>query len=122
MRKKFIIAYAPILQEDVDNPSKYHSIMTLEFLDDNVISNTSNQMKGRYELTEDALMVQFETETENLKVYFGDFKASEIDFSAYSALVSDLEFEIKDEDQVSHLKSLAYVLSDKKPLEFLEKE
>jgi len=62
--KTFNIAYAPILQEDVDNPSKYHSIMTLEFLDDNVISNTSNQMKGRYELTEDALMVQFETETE----------------------------------------------------------
>lgn len=29
----FNVAYMPVLQEDLDNPNKYSSIMTLEFLE-----------------------------------------------------------------------------------------
>lgn len=47
-----------MLQEDLD--SKYDSIMTLEYLDGNVVTNTIADGEGTYELKDDELVLHFE--------------------------------------------------------------
>ncbi|MEK5038340.1 hypothetical protein [Sporosarcina sp. FSL K6-3457] len=119
--KTLNVAYTPVLQEDVDNPNKYDSIKTLKFSDDNVVSIGMEDTKGTYELNGDILVVNIENENEKLKVKYIDFKESEKDFSAYSALIDDIEFHSEDSNKVMHLKGIANKHSKNMPVEFIGK-
>ncbi|MFC0301019.1 hypothetical protein ACFFIS_09310 [Virgibacillus soli] len=117
--KTFKIAYKPVLEEDMDNPSRYTSIMTLKFSKGNIVHDTNDDIEGTYELNEDILVVNLDNKSEKLKISFIDFKESEKDFSAYSALISNPELQSPDSGQVSKLTGLAYNLTENMPLEFI---
>ncbi|WP_152656018.1 hypothetical protein [Oceanobacillus sp. CFH 90083] len=117
--KTLKVAYTPILQEDMDNLDKYPSVVTLEFSEGNVASNTI-AVEGIYELNDDELVVNFENENEELKITFSDFKESGKDFSMYAAVISSRELQMEDPGQVSHFEGLAYNLSENMPVEFIE--
>lgn len=117
--KTFDVAYTPVLQEDMDNPDKYPSVVTAQFSNDNVV--TMNDTEGTYELNEDILVVNFENENEKLEITFNDFKESEKDFSMYSTIISDRELQKEDSSQLSHFEVLADNLSENMPIEFIEK-
>src|SRR5690625_4601053 len=118
--KTFKVAYTPVLQEDIDDPSNYKPIMILDFSDDNVVTNTMDDEEGTYELNEDMLIIKFETKNEKLKIDFVDFKDSDIDFSVYSTSIGDAELKIEDNEQVSQLKGLSSKISKDMPIEFIE--
>lgn len=119
--KTFNIAYTPVAQDDIDDPGKYNSIMTLKFSKGNVVSNQIDDTKGTYELSENQLVVNFENESEKLKITFDDFKNSEKDFSSYSTLISNSEIHIDDSSQVSQFKVLTNKISENMPIEFIKK-
>ncbi|MEC5425105.1 hypothetical protein QGM71_16590 [Virgibacillus sp. C22-A2] len=116
----FTVAYTPVLQEDVDSPNRYDSIMTLEFSGGNVVTNSIYDGEGTYELNDDELVVRFENENENLEIRF-TVKESDKDFSEYSAIISDVDFEITDTDKISHFKNLTLKLTKDMSIEFLKK-
>lgn len=119
--KTFNVAYTPVLQEDIDNPNKYDSIKTFKFSDGNVVSIAMEHTEGTYELNGDILVINIKNKNEKLKIKYSDFKESEKDFSAYSALINDFEFHVEDSNKVMHLKGLATKLSKDMPVEFIEK-
>lgn len=119
--KTFKVSYTPVLQEDIDNPSKYPSIMTLKFSDGNVVTNTIDNEEGAYELNNDVLVINFENENEKLEIEFIEFKESNKDFSAYSTVINNSELEIEDSEQVSKFSTLHLNLSKDMPIEFIEK-
>ena len=116
----FNVAYTPVLQEDVDSPNRYDSIMTLEFLDGNVVTDSTYDGEGTYELIDEELALHFENENENLEIKF-IVKKSDKDFSEYSALISDAKFDVTDTDKISHFKNLTLKLTKNMPIEFLKK-
>lgn len=117
--RTFKIANTPVLQEDLDNPDKYPGVVTLEFLDDNVV--TMIDTEGTYELNGEELVLHFENENENLEITFSDFKESEKDFSTYSTIISNRELKMEDYSELSHLEVLANKLSEDMPIEFIVK-
>jgi|SRR5690625_2800710 len=119
--KTFKITYPPVLEEDLDNPSKYHSIVRLKFSKGNTVSNTMDDTEGTLELNEDVLVFNFENKNEKLHVNFIDFKESDKDFSSYSAVIGDSELHIEDSSQVKKLLKLSGDLSENMPVEFIEK-
>ncbi|MFD1851277.1 hypothetical protein [Oceanobacillus bengalensis] len=116
--KTFEVAYTPVLQDDLDSPNRYDSIMTLEFLDGNVVNNTFYG-EGTYELIDDVLELHFENENENLKIKF-TVKESDKDFSEYSAEIRDVDFEMIDTDKISDFKNLTVRLIKDMPIEILK--
>lgn len=119
--KIFNIAYTPVLEEDISDPNNYDSIMAIKFLNENAVINTIDDTKGVYELHENMIIINFENENEKLKIEFTDFRESERDFSSFSTLINNIELEIKDPEKILKLKELAYKLSEKLPVEFIEK-
>ncbi|OZU87066.1 hypothetical protein CIL03_18745 [Virgibacillus indicus] len=119
----FDVAYipGPVSQEDFDNPNRYDSIMTLEFLDGKVITNSIDYKKGTYELIDDELIVHFESDNEYLKIEF-KVNESDKDFSKYSATIHNAEYEITDTEQISRFKNLTNRLIKDMPIEFLREE
>ncbi|MBP3951709.1 hypothetical protein [Bacillus suaedae] len=115
----FNVSHTPPFQEDIDDPDKYHSIMTLEFSDGKVSS--ANSGEGTYELKDDVLLLNFENENEQLEIEFTEFKESDKDFSEYSTLISRSELNITDPDKVSHFGSLHSSLTNDMLVEFLQK-
>lgn len=107
--------------KDIDNPSSYKPIMILDFLDDNIVTNTKGNEEGTYELNKDTLVINFENENEELKIEFADFNDSDKEFSAYSTSISDIEFKIEDNEHVSYLEKLYIDISKDTPIEFIEK-
>ncbi|WP_249872653.1 hypothetical protein [Oceanobacillus saliphilus] len=65
------------------------------------------------------LVLHFENENENLKIKF-TVKESDKDFSEYSAVISDVDFEMLDMDKISHFKNLTAKLNKNMPIEFLK--
>ena len=118
--KTFDITYPPVLEEDLDNPSEYHSIATLDFSKGNKVSNTVDDTEGTYEINEDVLLINFENKNEELNVNFNDFKDSTKDFSSYSAIIGETELNIEDSDQLKSLLKLSSELLEKTPVEFIE--
>lgn len=119
--RTFKLADTPAPYEDIDDPSSYKPIMTLNFSDDNVVTYTMGYEEGTYELNEDMLVIKFENENEKLKIEFIDFKDSDKDFSAYSTSIGNAELKIEDNEQVSHLKGLSYKIPINTSIEFIEK-
>ena len=78
----------------------YKPLMILEFLDGDIVKNTLSSDEGTYELKDDKLMILFENENEYLEAEFA-LKESDKEFSTYSAEISDLDFQMKDSEQVS---------------------
>ncbi len=115
--KTFKVAY-PSPVKEMDDPNRYNPIMTLEFIDENVVHNTIYG-EGTYELNDDVLVLYFENENENLEISF-KVKESEKDFSEYSAVLSDVDFEMTDSDKISYFKNLAFRLTKEMPIEFLK--
>lgn len=114
------IAYVPAhpsFPEYVDDPKRYHPLMTLEFLDGNVANETLHDHKGSYELNDDNLIVLFERDDESIEIEF-IIKDSDKDFSKYAAQISDVNFE-KDPGIVSHFDNLFFSLDKSSPIEFL---
>lgn len=98
---------------------KYDSIMTIEFKGGNGF--TSNRYgDGKYELQDDLLVLQFENENEYLEIKLTLHESDE-DFSKYSASISDVNFEMKDQDKISHFKNLYLLLNQDRQVEFLIK-
>lgn len=120
--KTFKVAYTPVLQEEIDNPSNYKSIMTLNFSDDNVVTNTIGGEEGEYKLDDDVLVVNFKNENEKLEIKFIDFQESDKDFSAYSTSIGDAKLQIDDSDQISRLNNLSSLITKDMPIEFIEKQ
>lgn len=119
--KTFKVTYPPVLEEDINNPSKYSSITTLQFSDGKVVSNKIHDTEGTYELNDDVLVVNFENENEKLEINFIDFKESDLEFSAYSTAISEPKWDIKDSNQISHFENLFLDLDVDLPIEFIEK-
>lgn len=114
-RQTFRLAY-PFMSPE-GGPIKYKSIMTIEFKGGNVF--TSNRYgDGKYELHDDLLVLQFENENEYLEIRF-TLRESDEDFSKYSASISDVTFEMKDKDEISHFKNFYLLLDKDKRIEFL---
>ncbi|MBP3951810.1 hypothetical protein [Bacillus suaedae] len=118
-KKTFNIAYTPVIQNEIDNPNKYHSLMTVEFLDEKVFTNTIYG-EGTYKVNDDVLVLHFENEAENLIIEF-KLKESDKAFSKYSAVISDVDFEITDNNKISHLKGLFVKLDKQMSIEFIKK-
>ncbi|MUK88417.1 hypothetical protein GMD78_08440 [Ornithinibacillus sp. L9] len=102
-----------------NNPNKYDSIMRLEFSDGNIVKNTMGYEEGTYELKDDRLVIQFENKNESLEIGF-TFEESEKDFSAYSAVISDSDFQIEDSKQVSKYQGFYNKLT-RHQYEFIER-
>lgn len=119
--KTFELSYPPVEEEDLDNPSKYNSIVTLEFSKDNTVSDPVNDTKGTYKLNEDSLEVNFEDEDEKLTVNFNDLKKSDKDFSLYSAVIESSELKVEESNKAKKLVKLSSELSENQPVELIEK-
>lgn len=114
----FNFAYTPVLEEDIDSPNEYSSIMKLEFVDDSTITSTVYG-EGTYELTDDDLAFRFENENESLEITIG-IEESDKDFSEYYALISEIDYQITDPDKISHFQDLAFKLEKDRPIEFIK--
>ncbi|RLL48415.1 hypothetical protein D8M04_03910 [Oceanobacillus piezotolerans] len=119
--KTFEVAYTPVLQEEIDNPSNYKPIMTLNFLNDNAVTNTIGGEEGEYKFADDVLVVNFKNEKEKLEIKFIDFIESDKDFSAYSSSIGDAKLTIEDTEQISRLNNLSSKITKDMPIEFIEK-
>ena len=118
--KTFKVASPPgPIMEHIDDPDRYYPIMTLEFLDGKVSTNSIHDGEGTYELNDNVLVLHFENENETLKLSF-EVKESEKDFSEYSAIISEVDFEMKDTDKVSHFKNLSFKFDKNTPIEFIK--
>lgn len=102
-----------------DNPDKYYPIMTLEFLDGKIITNSIAGEEGTYVLKDNELVIQFENVNETLELEF-TLEESDKDFSEYSAVISDSSFQMKDSEQVSKYKGFYFNLPSYQ-VEFIEK-
>lgn len=109
----------PWVQMDDATPNQYDYITTLEFLDGNVVSKAIQDGEGKYELNGDELVLRFENENERLEITVTE---SDKEFSEYSAVISDVDFDITDTDKVSHYQNLFLKLSNKQPIEFLKED
>lgn len=118
--KSFKVAYAPVIQEDIDQPNKYQSAMTLAFEDGEVVSSVNDGVKGSYELSKDELLIGFESENERLTVKFINFKESTKDFSSYSTIIGEMNHEVKDNSQVKKFNLLTNKLHMNITIEFIE--
>ncbi|KAA0956364.1 hypothetical protein ACQKDD_17180 [Planococcus kocurii] len=116
--KTFDVAYVPVLEEDIDSPDRYNSILTLEFLNENTITSPVYG-EGTYELTDDNLVLYYENENESLEITIG-VAESDKDFSEYYALINDLDYQITDSDKISHFQNLAFKLDKDRPIEFIK--
>ncbi|MEN2766069.1 hypothetical protein [Ornithinibacillus xuwenensis] len=101
------------------NPDQYHSIMTLEFSDGKVETSSINDGEGTYELNDDKLAIHFENENENLTIEF-TVEESDKEFSEYSAVISDYDFEMSNTDKVSHYKNIINKLHKDMSYEFIK--
>lgn len=115
----FTVSYPPVLQEDIGTEGKY-TIMTLEFSDGNVVTNTIYGA-GTYELNDDVFVINYENENESLEIKFTDFKESDKDFSEYSAIIGDMEYQITDSEKVRYLTNLYLKFSKGMSIEFIKK-
>lgn len=104
-----------------DDPNGYDSLMTVEFSDGEAATPSIQDGDGTYELNGDVLTLQFENENESLQIEFS-LKESEQDFSEYSAVIRDVDFEKKNPDDISHFQNLFYKLNKKLPLEFIKRQ
>lgn len=91
-------------------PDQFSPIVTLEFLDGNIVKNKKGHEEGTYELKDDQLVIQFENENEYLAIEF-TLKESDDDISEYSAEISDSKYEIEDSKIVSKFKGFYERLS-----------
>ena len=68
--KTFKVASPPgPIEEHSDDPDRYYPIMTLDFLDGKVNTNSNLDGKGTYELNDNVLDLHFENENETLKLW-----------------------------------------------------
>ncbi|MEK6190275.1 MAG: hypothetical protein N2A99_04705 [Carnobacterium alterfunditum] len=114
----FNVAYMPVLEEDIDSPDRYSSIIILEFSNETTITSTVYG-EGTYELTDDNLVLYYENENESLEITIG-VAESDKDFSEYYALINDVDYQITDPDKISHFQNLAFKLDKDRPLEFIK--
>ncbi|MEN2766250.1 hypothetical protein [Ornithinibacillus xuwenensis] len=84
------------------------------------MKNTKGYEEGTYELKEDKLVLLFENENENLEIVF-TVEESDKDSSKYSAVISDVSYEMTDTDKISHFQHLFFQLDKKMPYEFIKK-
>lgn len=104
---------------DDDDPDKYASLLTVEFLDGNTFTSSIQNGEGTYELNDNVLLLHFKNDNEILKLSF-KVKESEKDFSTYAAEISDADFEMTNTDAVSHFKNLFSALNNDTYVEFIE--
>lgn len=116
----FSITTVPIFQEEIDDPQRYHAIITIDFLERHVIRN-SIYGEGTYELLEGELILHFSNVNESLHITFTDFKKSDKIFSKYSAIVGELEYEVVNSEAPSQLMNLVTKFIQGQPVEFMEK-
>ncbi|MFD2045218.1 hypothetical protein ACFSTA_16155 [Ornithinibacillus salinisoli] len=103
-----------------NDPDKFYTKMKLEFLDEKkVINHHLHGEEGTYELKDDKLIIQFENENESLEIEFA-LEESDLDFSEYSAEISDSNFQIEDSDQVSKYQKFYFDLP-RRNVEFIER-
>ncbi|RIU91183.1 hypothetical protein D1864_12255 [Oceanobacillus picturae] len=107
------------IEEDADDPDKYASLMTVEFLDGKTFTSSIQNGEGTYELNDNVLLLHFKNDNEILKLSF-KVKESEKDFSTYPAEISDADFEMTNTDAVSHFKNLFSALNNDTYFEFIE--
>lgn len=91
--------------------------MTLEFSNENTITNTVYG-EGAYELNDDNLVLNYENENESLEITIR-VAESDKDFSEYYALITDVDYQITDPDKISHFQNLAFKLDKDRPIEFI---
>ncbi|HZW68395.1 MAG TPA: hypothetical protein VFF20_07295 [Pseudogracilibacillus sp.] len=116
--KKFNLAYTPVLQEDIEKPNAYDSLIKLTFSEDHTVNNTISELNGSYELKNSQLSLYFNNENENLVINIS-LEKSDKDFSEYSALITDVKYEIENEDELALLKDLFFDLQKDRPMEFI---
>ena len=116
--KTLDVAYFPVLEGDFNSPDRYSSIMTLEFSNENTITNTVYG-EGAYELNDDNLVLNYENENESLEIKIR-VAESDKDFSEYYALITDVDYQITDPDKISHFQNLAFKLDKDRPIEFIK--
>src|SRR5699024_864325 len=116
--KKFNLAYTSVLQEDIEKPNAYDSLIKLTFSEDHTVNNTISELNGSYELKNSQLSLYFNNENENLVINIS-LEKSDKDFSEYSALITDVKYEIENEDELALLKDLFFDLQKDRPMEFI---
>ncbi|WP_047981914.1 hypothetical protein [Ornithinibacillus contaminans] len=107
------------LDADFNSPEGYSPFMKLEFLDENIVKNKLGYEEGTYEWNKDTLVLLFENENEKLEIEL-TLKESDKEFSAYSATISDADFEMTDTDKISYFQNLFYQLNNDRQMEFLK--
>ncbi|SES62521.1 hypothetical protein SAMN05216389_101116 [Oceanobacillus limi] len=108
------------VRSSLNNPEKFDAIMTLEFSDGNLVKNTRGYEEGTYEWKEDELVLLSENENENLEFIF-TVKESDKEFSKYSAVISDIVYEMTNPDKISHLQNLFSKFDKERTYEFITK-
>src|SRR5699024_4842432 len=117
-RKKLNLAYTQILKKDIKKPNSYDSLIKLTFSEDHTVNNTISELNGSYELKNSQLSLYFNNENENLVINIS-LEKSDKDFSEYSALITDVKYEIENEDELALLKDLFFDLQKDRPMEFI---
>src|SRR5699024_7873265 len=116
--KQYNIAYTPVLEEDIDQPTAYDSLIKLRFSEDNTVTDTTSKLDGNYELKNNQLLLRFNNENESLVIDIS-LEESDFDFSEYSALITDVKYEIENEDELDHLKELFFDVQKDRPMELI---
>ena len=116
--KQYNIAYTPVLEEDIDQPTAYDSLIKLRFSEDNTVTDTTSKLDGNYELKNNQLLLRFNNEKESLVIDIS-LEESDFDFSEYSALITDVKYEIENEDELAHLKELFFDVQKDRPMELI---
>ncbi|WP_042222266.1 hypothetical protein [Oceanobacillus manasiensis] len=122
--KTFKLSYPSLdpnmaIEGDADDPDKYASLLTVEFLDGKSFTSSIQNGEGTYELNDNVLLLHFKNDNEILKLSL-NVKESEIDFSTYAAEISDADYEMTNTDKVSHFKNLYFALNKGTYIEFIE--
>ena len=98
----------------------HYSEVTLEFLDGNIVENTKGNEEGTYDLKEDTLVILFENENENLEFIF-TVTENDKDSSKYSAVISDVVYEVSDTDKIKTYQNLLFKLEKGRNYEFIKR-
>ncbi|MFD1173590.1 hypothetical protein [Oceanobacillus picturae] len=122
--KTFKLSYLSLdpnmsIEGDAEDPDKYASLLTVEFLDGKSFTSSIQNGEGTYELNDNVLLLHFKNGNEILKLSF-KVKESEKDFSTYAAEITDTDYKLTNTDAVSHFKNLFYTLNNDTYVEFIE--